>query len=77
MPKPISRAGPFKSVFQGFAEIFTSFRTKKELKAKSKKPSQTELMKLAFSRKSAEDGIKKTLWTTYNHFKQQHNMLYW
>ena len=76
-PKQVKRAGPFMSVFQGFAEIFTSFKTKKELKKAKKKPSQTEMMKLAIARKSAEDTVKKTMWTTYHHFKKHHDMLNW
>ena len=71
------RSGPFLSVFEGFAELFTSFKIRKELKTKAKKPKQTDLMKLAISRKNAEDAVKKTMWGTYHNFKKQHDMLNW
>jgi hypothetical protein len=74
---PPKRTGPFLSVFHGFAELFTSFRMKKELKKARKKPTRTEMMKMAIARKNAEESIKKTMWTTYHHFKKQHDMLNW
>ena len=70
-------SGPFASVFSGFAEIFTSFNTKKEVKEAKKKTSQTEIMKLAIARKNAEENLKKVMWNTYHHFKKQHDMLNW
>ncbi len=71
------RAGPFLSVFQGFGELFGSFAQKKEVSSKAKKPTQTELMRDAIDRKTAEDGAKKALWATYNNFKKNHDMLSW
>jgi hypothetical protein len=65
------------SVIGGFAEIFTSFKMQKELKQKKKKVSQTDVMKLAIARKDAENNVKRTMWTTYHHFKKQHDMLNW
>jgi len=70
-------SGPFVSVFQGFAEIFTSFKVKKEVKEAKKKTSQTEIMKLAIARRNAEENVKKVMWNTYHHFKKQHDMLNW
>ncbi|HLC60212.1 MAG TPA: hypothetical protein VJJ52_02175 [Candidatus Nanoarchaeia archaeon] len=67
--------GAFLSVFQGFAELFTSFKAKKE--SRPKKISQTDLMKDALARKAAADSVKKVMWTTYHHFKKQHDMLNW
>ncbi len=75
--KPVKGSGPFLSVFQGFAELFTSFRMKKELKNTKKKPTQTDMLKLGIARQKAEDSVKKTMWTTYHHFKKQHDMLNW
>ncbi|MBI2654229.1 hypothetical protein HYX02_05470 [Candidatus Woesearchaeota archaeon] len=76
MPKPPAKqAGPFLSVFQGFAELFGSFRAKKT--PALKKPSQTDLMKEAIARSKAEDSVKKVMWNTYHHFKKQHDMLNW
>jgi len=75
--KPAKRMGPFMSVFGGFAELFTSFKVKKESKKAGKKPSQTEIMKLAFARRGAETAVKKVMWNTYHHFKKQHDMLNW
>ena len=78
LPKPpAKRAGAFLSVFEGFAELFTFFRMKKELKNARKKPTRTEMMKMAIARRNAEESIKKTMWTTYHHFKKQHDMLNW
>ena len=74
---PSRRAGPFLSVFEGFAELFTSFKVKKELKEKKKKPSQTDIMKLVFARQKVEDAVKRVMWNTYHHFKKQHEMLNW
>ena len=65
------------SVFGGFAEIFTSFKPNKEIKKIKKKKSQTDLMKEAIARKSAEDSVHKVMWNTYHHFKKQHDMLNW
>ena len=77
MPKPpAKRTGPFLSVFEGFAELFTSFKARKEVK-KAKKPTQTYMMKLAITRKNAEESAKKVMWNTYHHFKKQHDMLNW
>ena len=67
--------GAFLSVFQGFAELFTSFKAKKE--SRPKKISQTDLMKDDLARKAAADSVKKVMWTTYHHFKKQHDMLNW
>jgi len=78
LPKaPLKRTGPFMSVFEGFAELFTSFKMQKGLKQKAKKPTQTDMMKMAISRKNAEDAVKKVMWNTYHHFKKQHDMLNW
>ena len=75
--KQVKKSGPFMSVFQGFAEIFTSFKAKKETKAPMKKKSQTAMMKDAIARKNAEESVKKVMWNTYHHFKKQHDMLNW
>ena len=76
MPKPpTKRAGPFLSVFEGFGEMFGSFKAKKE--AKPKKVTQTDLMKEAITRKKAEDTVKRVMWNVYHHFKKQHDMLNW
>ncbi len=78
VPKaPPKRRGPFMSILEGFAELATSFKMKKEVKEKKKKPKQTELMKLAIARKGAEDTIKRVMWNTYHHFKKHHDMLNW
>ena len=78
MPKPpMKRTGPFMSVFEGFAELFASFKTQKELKQAGKKPRQTDIMKKAIARQNAENAVKKVMWNTYHHFKKQHDMLNW
>ena len=78
MPKaPVKRSGPFMSVFEGFAELFTSFKVKKEIKQAKKKVTQTDLFKLAISKSEAEKRIKSVMWNTYHHFKKQHDMLNW
>jgi len=78
IPKaPSRRSGPFLSVFEGFAELFTSFKVKKELKQAKKKLSQTDIMKFAIARKKSEESVKKVMWNTYHHFKKQHDMLNW
>src|SRR3989344_518941 len=59
---PVRMSNPFGSVFSGFAELFTSFKVKKELKDLKKKPSQTEIMKKAISKSSAEAAVKKVMW---------------
>ena len=78
LPKPHPKQhGPFTSVFAGFAELFTSFSARKEVKQAKKKISQTEIMKLAIARQKAEESINKVMWNTYHHFKKQHGMLNW
>ncbi len=78
IPKPpLKRAGPFLSVFEGFAELFTSFKVKKEVKKAKKKPTQTDLMKLAIAKSNAEKAVKGVMWNTYHHFKKHHEMLNW
>ena len=78
MPKPpAKRSGPFLSIFEGFAELFTSFKVKKEVKQAKKKVTQTDIFKLAISKSEAEKRIKSVMWNTYHHFKKQHEMLNW
>lgn len=78
MPKAPSRAsGPFTSIFSGFAELFTAFKVKKEVKQSKKKTSQTDIMKKAISKRNAEDSVKRLMWNVYHHFKKQHDMLNW
>ena len=74
---PPKKSGLFLSVLEGFAEIFTSFKVKKEVKEARKKPSKTDMLKLALARKSAADAVKRIMWNTYHHFKKQHDMLNW
>ena len=74
---PAKRSGLFLSVLEGFAELFTSFKAKKEVKEARKKPSQTDMMKLAIARKDAWERLKGVMWNTYHHFKKQHEMLNW
>ncbi len=79
IPKaPPKRAGPFLSVFEGFAELFTSFKASKKVNVKApKKPTQTDIMKKLLSKKNAEISAKRTMWTLYHYFKKQHDMLNW
>ncbi len=78
MPKPIHKShSPFVSVFAGFAEMFTAFGSRKEVKNIQKKISQTEIMKTAISRKKAVQSVNKVMWNTYHHFKKHHGMLNW
>ena len=77
MPKAPKRSGPFLSLFEGFAELFTSFKTKKDLKQAKKKPTQTGIMRLAIAKRNAEAKVNGVMWTTYHHFKKQHDMLNW
>ena len=65
------------SVFEGFAELFTSFRMNKQVKSAIKKPTQTDMMRMAIAKSNAENAVKKTMWTVYDHFKKQHDMLSW
>jgi len=74
---PLKRPGQFMSVFEGFEELFKSFRVSKEIRKANKKPTQTEIMRKAIARKNAEDAVKKVMWNTYHHFKKQHDMLNW
>ena len=77
LPKPAKRTAPFMSLLGGFTELFTSFRMKKELKKIRKKPTRTDMMKLAITRRTAEESVKKVMWNIYHHFKKQHDMLNW
>ncbi|MBI2656274.1 hypothetical protein HYX03_00870 [Candidatus Woesearchaeota archaeon] len=78
MPKaPVKRSGPFMSVFEGFAELFTSFKMKKEVKEAKKKLKPTDIMKMALAKRDAEIKVKGVMWNTYHHFKKQHDMLNW
>ena len=65
------------SVFEGFAELFTSFRMNKQVKSAIKKPTQTDMMRMAIAKSNAENAVKKTMWAVYDHFKKQHDMLSW
>ena len=73
----IKRAGPFLSLFEGFAELFTSFKMSKGSKKSGKKITQTDLMRSALTKKSAQDTVKRTMWSIYHDFKKQHDMLSW
>ena len=78
IPKaPPKRSGPFMSVFAGFAELFTSFRARKEGRTSKKKPGQTAMMREAIAKSNAEASVKKLMWNVYHHFKKQHGMLNW
>lgn len=74
---PPKRSGLFMSVLEGFAEIFTSFRVKKEVKEAKKKPSKNDMLKMAIARDKAEGELKRVMWNVYHHFKKQHDMLNW
>ena len=75
--QPSKTSGPFMSVFEGFAELFTSFRMQKEIRQSKKKPTQTDIMRKAFAEKGAEDAVKRIMWGAYHTFKKQHDMLNW
>ena len=75
--KAVKRAGPFLSVLGGFAELFTSFRARKEVRTSKKKPGQTAMMREAIAKSNAEASVKKLMWNVYHHFKKQHDMLNW
>ncbi len=74
--KEPSRSGPFLSLFKGFGELFGSFGPRKEIK-KKKRETRTDVMKIALSRRDAQNKLKSTMWTTYHNFKKQHDMLNW
>ena len=69
--------GVMHSLFSGLSGMFSSPGPKKPKITKKRKPSQTEVMKKAFAKKDAEGKVKKVMWTTYHHFKKQHDMLNW
>ena len=70
-------SGAFMSIFKGFGELFFAFGNKKESASKPKKPSQTDIMKLAIERNTAEVMVKRDMWQIYHHFKKHHDMLNW
>jgi hypothetical protein len=69
------RSGAFLSVFEGFAELFTSFKVNKEVKKTYKKKSSTQILHEALEKEKVQDTIKKSTFTIYDHFKKQHGML--
>ncbi len=78
IPKPsVKASGPFMSIFEGFAELATSFAANKAVKQSKKKLTQSDIMRKVFAAKSAEDAVKRTMWGTYHTFKKQHDMLNW
>ena len=65
------------SLFSSLSGMFSSPGPKKPKYKRPKKASQTEIMKKVFAKKTAEESTKKVMWTTYHHFKKQHDMLSW
>ena len=74
--KSASFFSPYTSVFKGFSELF-GVAKKSKAQAKPKKPSRTDVMKLAVARREAEDKVTSATWTIYHHFKKHHGMLNW
>jgi hypothetical protein len=74
--KRSSLFSPYISVFKGFSELF-GIAQKAKNQAKPKKPSRTDIMKLAVARREAETAVKATTWQIYHHFKKHHRMLNW
>ena len=72
-----NQSGPFISVGKGFAELFTAFRTPKELKQKKPKISRQDAYKDKKEKGKAEKDAKGTLWTTYKNYKKAHSMVTW
>ncbi len=68
---------PHKSLFSGFNELFSDFKSKKPKKPRPKKESATDVMKLSIDRKRVSQNTTLTMWNIYNHFKKQHGMLSW
>ena len=62
----------YASIFKGFAEMFASRRPKA---VRPKKPSKTDLMKLAGARTEAARAARDSAWSMFNHFKKHHGML--
>ena len=69
--------GGMHSLLSSLSGMFSSPGPKKPKYKRPKKASQTEIMKKVFAKKDAEDKLKKVMWTTYHHFKKQHDMLNW
>lgn len=74
--KTSSIFSPYTSVFKGFAELFGVAKKAKQ-QARPKKPSQTDIMKMAAAKTAAETAVKGAGWTIYHHFKKHHGMLNW
>ncbi len=70
-------SSPFVSVGKGFAELFTAFRTPKELKQKKPKTSRQDAFKEKKEKGKAEKEAKGFMWTTYKNYKKAHSMVTW
>lgn len=75
--KEDAHAGRHFSLFEGFKELFGTFKSPKKKAPKMKKKSSTDIMKESIEKKKAMSSVKKTMWTVYHHFKKQHGMLNW
>ncbi len=68
-----SAVSPYKSVFGGFKEMFSSAS-----KASGpRKPTSNEEFKLSVAKKKASGDAKSSMWNIYHHFKKHHAMLNW
>ena len=74
--KKVRSSDPFISLFEGFGEMFTSFKGPKGA-TKPKKPNRTDIMKKAFAERDAADSVKNTMCGLYHNFKKNHDMLSW
>ena len=70
-----SALSPYTSVFKGFADIFSSFKTKKTII--KLKPSKKDLFQISMAKSDAMKKAKDSMWGIYHHFKKHHGMLNW
>ena len=68
---------PLKNAYEGFREMFTSYRRGVTKTSALKRPSRKEIYNLEEMKKSATVVVRKDLWGIYHHFKKHHGMLNW
>jgi len=72
-PTPSSQS-PFVSIFQGFNQLFTSFKPNVQ---KEKKMSAVNKFELEKRKSEVKKKLHSSMWNVYHHFKKHHAMLNW
>lgn len=65
------------SMYKGFKEMFTLFKSPAKKLPAPKRPSKSEVYQLDLIKSEAKKAVKTSMWGIYHHFKKHHGMLNW